>query len=353
MAIVERVQAFCETYGLRVPILQAPMSGACPPALAAAVANVGGMGASGVLLDGPERIAAWTEQFRATSPQGVLQLNIWVPDLPVEDPDRVDAARRFLKRRFGDPGSPSEAGPGFAAQCEAMLAARPAVISSIMGLFDATYVRRIHDHGAAWFACATTLDEALAAQDAGADAIVAQGIEAGGHRGTFQPEDAERINVGLFALVPRLVDGLRVPVIATGGIADGRGVAAALALGASAVQIGTALLRAPETGIPREWSADLHELAPEATVTTRAYSGRLGRAAPTPYLRAWTDPDAPHPAPYPQQRQLVTQLRRQHPKGLEAVNHWAGQNAAYATEESAGQIVTRMWRDAMSLLGAG
>jgi len=112
MAIVERVQAFCETYGLRLPILQAPMSGACPPALAAAVANGGGMGASGVLLDGPERIAAWTEQFRATSPQGVLQLNIWVPDPPVEDPDRIDAALRFLGRRFGDPGSPSEAGPG-------------------------------------------------------------------------------------------------------------------------------------------------------------------------------------------------------------------------------------------------
>lgn len=207
--------------------------------------------------------------------------------------------------------------------------------------------------GTAWFACATTLDEALAAQAAGADAIVAQGIEAGGHRGTFQPEDAERINVGLFALIPRFVDGLRVPVIATGGIADGRGVAAALALGASAVQIGTALLRASETGIPREWSADLHDLAPESTVTTRAYSGRLGRAAPTPYLQAWTDPDAPHPAPYPQQRQLVTQVRRRNPKRLEAVNHWAGQNAAYATEEPPGQIVTRMWRDALSLLGVG
>ena len=178
-----------------------------------------------------------------------------------------------------------------------MLAARPTVISSIMGLFDATYVRRIHHQGAAWFACATTLDEALAAQDAGADAIVAQAIEAGGHRGTFQLQDAERIDVGLFALIPRLVDGLRVPVIAAGGIADERGVAAALALGASAVQIGTALLRAPETDIPREWSADLHELAPEVTVTTRAYSGRLGRAAPTPYLRTWMDPDAPHPAP--------------------------------------------------------
>ncbi|MFR9753291.1 NAD(P)H-dependent flavin oxidoreductase [Nocardia sp. 004] len=190
-------------------------------------------------------------------------------------------------------------------------------------------------------------------QDAGADAIVAQGMEAGGHRGTFDQEDTERTDVGLFALLPWFADHLRVPIIAAGGIADGRGVAAALALGASAVQVGTALLRCPETGISKEWADTLAGLAPDATITTRAYTGRSARAAKTPYLTAWTQPRAPRPAPYPEQSRLVTQWRRGTgaEEGVDPANYWAGQSAALATEEPAGQVVARMWRDADELLG--
>jgi nitronate monooxygenase len=344
----ERARAFCDRYGLQVPILQAPMAGACPPQLAVAVAEAGGMGGNGVVLDPPERIAEWCERFRAGS-AGAVQLNTWVPDPPDAPQQRIDDARRFLAR-FGTPGEPGAAKADYAEQCEAMLAAAPTVVSSIMGLFEPDYVRRLKERGIAWFACATTLDDALAAQEAGADAVVAQGMEAGGHRGTFDPGAAESTSVGLFALLPRMVDHLGVPVIAAGGIADGRGVAAALALGASAVQVGTALLRAPETGIAQDWAASLDGLAPEATVATRAYSGRLGRAAPTPYVTAWTEPGAPRPAPYPHQRNLVGQWRRGEPDGLERVNHWAGQSAAMAAEEPAGQIITRMWREAAELL---
>ena len=345
----QRVREFCERYGLSLPILQAPMAGACPPELAIAVAGAGGMGADGVVLDQPAQITDWVRRFRAAS-DGPLQLNIWIPDPVVEDADRVAAVRDFLGR-FGAPGEPGPAAPVFAEQCEAMLAAAPTVISSIMGLFEPDYVERLHERGIAWFACATTLDEALAAQEAGADAVVAQGMEAGGHRGTFDPGAAEHTDVGLFALLPRVADHLRVPVIAAGGIADGRGVAAALALGASAVQVGTALLRSPEAGIDRRWSAALDGLAPERTVTTRAYSGRLGRAAPTPYLLSWTEPGAPRPAPYPDQRRLVGQWRRGERPTLDAVNFWAGQGAGLATEDPAGAIVARMWRDARRLLG--
>lgn len=364
MGVAERVNEFCERYRLRVPILQAPMAGACPPELAIAVAEAGGMGAAGVLLDSPERIAEWVTRFRAAT-SGPFQLNLWIPDAPPADPSAAEAgadqARQFLSR-FGEPGPPGPPGPRFDEQCEAILAAAPPVVSSIMGLYPPEFVGQLADRGIAWFACATTLDEALAAQEAGADAIVAQGMEAGGHRGTFDPDAAERTSVGLFALLPRLADQLRVPIVATGGVGDGRGVAAALALGASAVQVGTALLRCPETAISKRWSSSLDGLAPESTVTTRAYSGRLGRAAPTPFVTAWSEPDAPRPARYPTQRQLVTQWRRGLPPddepgrgrragaGLDRANHWAGQSAALAREEPAGKVVARIWREATSLL---
>ena len=349
-----RVAAFRERCGLQLPILMAPMAGACPPELAIAVAEAGGMGASGVLLDSPERIADWSARFRAGT-SGPFQLNNWIPDEP-GDPTEVErstaAAREFLGR-FGAPGDQPRPAPDFDEQCEAMLVAEPTVVSSIMGLFPPEYVRRLAERGIAWFACATTLDDALAAEEAGADAVVAQGMEAGGHRGTFDPDVAESTSVGLFALLPRLADRLRIPIIAAGGIADGRGVAAALALGASAVQVGTALLRSPEAGIAKEWSAALDSLAPEATRPTRAYSGRLGRAAPTPYVAAWAEPGAPGPARYPIQRQLVGQWRRGSPtEDLDRANHWAGQSAALAREEPAGEIVTRMWHEAAALLPA-
>ena len=349
MTIASRISAFCSEYWLKLPLIMAPMSGACPPSLAAAVANAGGMGAAGVLLDEPEGIAQWTRDFQRLAPGGMVQLNVWVPDPPVDAPTIVDAARSMFAN-FGRPGDAVAAWPAFSEQCEAMLAAEPRVISSIMGLFDTEYVRRIHDAGLAWFACSTTVGEALAAEDAGADAVVAQGIEAGGHRGTFRPEDADAIDTSLIALIPQIVDRVEVPVIATGGIADGRTMAAALALGASAVQIGTALLRTPEAGIDPAWAEHLAELRPDETLLTRAYSGRLGRAATTPFLRAWTSPDAPAPAPHPLQRALLTQWRRGEPEGLEPANHWAGQNAALSSTAPAGEVLSRMWEEARSLL---
>jgi len=343
-----RVTDFCERYGLALPILEAPMAGASSPELAIAVAEAGGMGACGVLLDDADRIAAWVARFRAGS-AGPLQLNVWVPDDLVDDPGGTAAATAFL-HRFGAPGPAGGHAPAYTAQCAAMLDAAPTAVSSIMGLFDADYVTRLHERGIAWFATAITLDDALAAQEAGADAVIAQGMEAGGHRGVVDPDTAERTAVGLVALVPHLVDHLDVPVIAAGGIADGRGVAAALALGASAVHVGTALLRTPEAGIDPAWSASLDGLRPEHTVPTRAYSGRLGRAAPTPYVRAWADPDAPTPARYPTQRQLVTRWRRGDAPGVDRANHWAGQAAALATTEPAGQVITQMWAEARALL---
>jgi nitronate monooxygenase len=348
----ERAQAFCDRFGMRLPVLQAPMAGASPVGLAVAVAEAGGMGGRGALLDTPDRIPAWVDQFRAQS-SGPFQLNLYIPERPLENAEeyrrRTDDARTFLSR-FGPPGETAPATPPvFAEQCEALLDARPTVISSIMGLFEPAFVQRLHDRGIAWFACATTLDDALAAQNAGADVIVAQGMEAGGHRGTFDQDATDHTAVGLLALLPWFADHLRVPIVAAGGIADGRGVAAALALGASAVQVGTALLRCPETEASPEWAAALNGLAPDATMTTRAYSGRLARAAPTAYLKAWSEPGAPSPAPFPDQLQLVTQWRKGSNE-VDPASHWAGQSAALATDKPAGEVLTSMWHDASALI---
>src|SRR3954449_5496375 len=304
---LERTRNFCSDYSLRIPILLAPMAGASPPSLSIAIGNAGGLGACGALLMAPASIKGWASEVRAAS-NGGFQLNLWIPDpKPQRDAAAENAVRSFLAK-WG-PEVPASAGdptpPDFEAQCEAMLEAGPTIISSIMGFYPPAFVARMKASGIRWFANVTTVAEAKAAQAAGADAVVAQGMEAGGHRGAFDAASAEARMVGLIALLPAVVDAVSVPVVATGGIADARGVAAAVVLGASAVQIGTGFLRCPEAKLAPAWSDALARTQPEDTVVTRAFSGRPGRSIGTAYARAAAAPDAPPPAPYPVQRGLT------------------------------------------------
>lgn len=351
---LERARAFSEWVGIQVPILLAPMAGACPPKLSIAVANAGGLGACGALLMSPEAIRGWCDEFRAGS-DGQFQLNLWIPDPPRVRDSEAEARQREFLGAWGPPVS-AEAGsgvlPDFEAQCEAMLAIKPRVVSSIMGLYPREFVAKLKARGILWFATATTVEEARAAEAVGADAIIAQGMEAGGHRGSFEAGKAEAQLVGSMALIPQVADAVAVPVIATGGIADARAMAAALILGASAVMIGTGFLRARESSVHPRYAEMLGRTEAEHTIVTRAFTGRPGRGINNAYVRASAAADVT-PAPYPVQRGLTRAMREDAVKAgdTERMQMWSGQAAKFAQARPAAEITQELWAGTLRLLG--
>ena len=296
-----------EMLGLSEPIVQGPFGGGLSSvALASAVSNAGGLGSFGVHHLEPDAIITVAAELRAAT-RAPFALNLWVSDhdLPAAamTPARFAAAVERLRPLYEDAGVaappyPERFFPGFEAQAEAVLQAAPAAFSFMFGIPNHALLDAFGERGIVTIGTAITVEEAVALDDAGIDIIVASGMEAGGHRGAFLAE-AEDSLVGTVPLVRGVVEQVRAPVIAAGGIADAGGVAAALALGAEAVQVGTAFLATEESGTTPEHRALL--FADHSTRLTRSFSGRLARGIPNRLM----DELAGTAEPYPYQGYLL------------------------------------------------
>lgn len=268
--------------GIDSPIVLGPFGGLSSVDLTAAVSNAGGLGSYGLYGYDADRITRTAAELRERTDRPVA-LNLWIPTGDEVAPDEVDwdAAAATLAPLFDAvgldiPERPARFLPDLDEQIDAVIAARPAVLSLVFGAPEPSVMDRLHDAGILVVGTATTPAEAVFLESAGADAVVATGLEAGGHRVSFLAP-AEESLIGTIALVPAVVDAVSIPVIAAGGIADRRGVAAAFALGAEGVQVGTAFLRAAESAAPVSHRAALAAVPETGTVLTRAMSGRLAR----------------------------------------------------------------------------
>ena len=309
--------AFTRRFGLAMPIVQGPFGGGLStPALAAAVSKAGGLGSYGGNMLEPDRVAAVAGQIRALAGDKPFAMNFWA-DPPVEPRPGDAVIARTLEllapfyRELGlavPAALPERCAPDHEAQVEAALRAGVPVLSFVFGVPSQDLLRACRERGVCVIGTATTVDEARALDAAQVDAIVATGFEAGGHRASFL-RSAEESLTGTMALVPAVVDAVRAPVIAAGGIADGRGVAAALALGAKGVQIGTAFLACEESGAPALHREALFAAGANDTVLTRVISGRLARALGNRFI-AEMAPHAGELAGYPALNWLTGSMRR-------------------------------------------
>ena len=328
--------------GIALPIIQGPMTGSDTPALAAAVSAAGGLGMLGCGMRSPSAMAEAAAEVRRLTDRP-FGLNLFVQDTPTPDDATVQAAMERLAPLYAElglqPQRPTQWCEDFAAQFEVLVALRPAVASFTFGILDTAQVARLHAAGCLVVGTATTVAEARAWAQVGADVVCASGTEAGGHRGTFLG-DFTASQVGTLALVPQCVDAVDIPVIAAGGIMDGRGIAAAQALGAQAVQMGTAFLACPESGIGPAYRQALAQARDTDTRLTRVFSGRPARGIVNAMMEALAAEEDRVPA-YPVQNALTGALRRAAAAQGRAshLSLWAGQGVAAVRPLPAAQLV--------------
>lgn len=335
---------------IRLPIIQAPMAGAQGVELAIAVGRAGGLGSLPCAMLTPAQVREQVLAFRAAC-DGPVNLNFFCHQPPVPDPVREAAWRERLApvyREWGlGPDTPvpvSNRAPFDTGFCEVVEALKPEVVSFHFGLPAPALLARVKATGAVVLSSATTAAEARWLAQHGCDAIIAQGAEAGGHRGMFLDEDIAR-QPGTLALVPQVVDAVPVPVIAAGGIADGRGLAAALMLGASAVQVGTAYLHGPQSRIAAPHRQALATAADNSTALTNVFTGRPARGVLNRAMRELGPMAATAPA-FPLAGGALAPLRAvsESQGSGDFMPLWAGQSLALAREHAQGRDAGELTR---------
>ncbi|MDQ1124671.1 NAD(P)H-dependent flavin oxidoreductase [Microbacterium trichothecenolyticum] len=333
--------------GIDVPLVLGPFGGLSSIELTAAVSEGGGLGSFGLYGYAPDRIRDTIAVLRAATSRPVA-VNLWLPRGDEVTPGDLDlapflraAAPLYAAAGATAPTTPAAFLPSLDDQLEAVFAARPDVLSVVYGVPDADTLVRAKAVGIRVIGTATSVAEAVALEAAGVDAVVATGADAGGHRVSFLADPAQSL-VGTFSLVPQVVDAVDVPVIAAGGIADRRGVAAALALGADGVQVGTAFLRTRQSAATEGHRAAIAAAADTDTVLTRAMSGRLARGIPN---RAMRELEASGMiAPFPAQNWLTGVFRAAAAAAGDAdlVSLWAGQAAGLARLDDAADVLAEL-----------
>lgn len=340
--------ALTERFELSVPVIQAPMAGGGDtPELVAAVSNAGGLGFIGAAYLTPEQIIERGRAVRALTSRP-FGINLFAP-LPVESANTrsVTLAIEAIKRYYDELGLPTPQAPSsprstFDEQVAACLESGASAFSVAFGLIPSKTIAELKRHNLFSMGTATTVDEARLHAESGVDGVIAQGGEAGGHRSTFAVPFESGL-VGTIALVPQVVDAVSIPVVASGGIMDGRGIAAALALGASCAQMGTAFLLCEEAGVPQAYKDAIIAATEDQTFITRAFSGRPARGIANRVLRDFEqNPEAI--LPFPLQNALTRPMRSEAAKQnrSEYLSLWAGQGIRMARKMSAAELVARL-----------
>jgi nitronate monooxygenase len=338
---------FCRKYGLSIPVVLAPMGGEpSTPELAAAVSNAGGLGSLAAAYSNPERIERDIARIRELT-RRPFAVNLFSPQAQLPLNGSASAVVDFLRpfhERLGlkAPELPQKPIENFDDQLDAVCKAAPPIVSFTFGLLPAQATQRLKAQGTYLIGTATTVEEAKMLEQSGVNAVIAQGSEAGAHRGTFAVP-AEEALVGTVALVPQVVDAVRIPVLASGGIMDGRGIVAALALGASAVQMGTAFLACTEAGTSAVYRKALAAAREDQTTLTRAFSGRMARGLRNEFIARWNASALTH-LPYPWQNALTQPMRRaaSAAKQSDLLSLWAGQGVPMLRELSAEQLMSKL-----------
>lgn len=349
-------QAAIQLFGIELPILQAPMAGAQDADLAVAVCRAGGLGAIPCAMLSVEQARAEATRLRAATDRP-FNMNFFCHEPPVPDLQREDAWRAALSPYYAELGIDLPTQTGAARKpyddqlCALVEEVRPAVVSFHFGLPALPLLERTRATGARVIASATSVAEAVHLAQAGVDAVIAQGMEAGGHQGNFLESGADP--VGIMALLPQIVDAVDVPVIAAGAMADGRGIAAAFALGAAGVQVGTAYLHTPQSRISAMHRARLAEARAGDSVLTNVFTGRRARGIRNRIIDEQGPISAAAPA-FPLAAGAIGPLRAT----AEAAGSgdfsplWSGQAGPLGRVLEAGELTRLLAREALDVMGS-